>query len=228
MPRLARLVVPGQPHHIIHRGANRQVIFRDDQDFAYWLQIFGDAAHAQALKIHAYVLMSNHLHLLLTPPSKESLADAMKVTGVRYTYYFNHRYARTGPLWEGRYRATVIDSERYLLECYRYIDLNPVRAGVCSDPQEYRWSSFHHHISARLDPLVSDHPIFWALGNTPFDRDRAYAALIREGIAESTQRAISDATNKGWALGDGTFSADISNRTGRRANPAIRGRPSIK
>ena len=225
MPRLARLLVPGQPHHVIHRGINRQTIFHDDQDFGFWLKTFREASELRSLAVHAYVLMSNHLHLLVSPSSKNDLSETMKSVGLRYTKYYNQRYERIGPLWEGRYRSTVIDSEQYLLECYRYIDLNPVRARIVQSPGEYHWSSYAHHVNARIDPIVSDHQLFWALGNTPFDRERAYSALIDQGITESTQREIIEATNAEWALGSSTFAGKLTESTGRRAEKQKKGRP---
>ena len=225
MPRLARLIIPNQPHHVIQRGVARQAIFHDDQDFGFWLKSFRDALVLRPMAVHAYVLMSNHLHLLISPPDKESLSENMKSVGLRYTKYYNKRYERTGPLWDGRFRATVIDSDRYLLECYRYIDLNPVRAHVTLTPDQYRWSSYAHHISTRIDPLVSDHSLFWALGNTPFEREQAYKALIAEGVGEAIQHEIMAATNAEWALGSKQFAELVAEASGRRALQLKRGRP---
>lgn len=170
--------------------------------------------------------MPNHLHLLATPQDDTGLSRMMQWVGRHYVPYFNKKYQRTGTLWEGRYRATVIDSERYFLVCSRYIELNPVRAGLVSDPMQYQWSSLAHHIGVRSDPLVNDHMLYWALGNTPFDRELAYRNLIDLGLAADEANKITQATIKGWALGSDQFKATIGKLTVRRVTPAKRGRPA--
>lgn len=226
MARLPRLVVPHQPHHVIQRGNNRQTIFLDTDDHLFFLGWLKDAAKAFKVAIHAYVLMPNHLHLLATPQDDTGLSRMMQWVGRHYVPYFNKKYQRTGTLWEGRYRATVIDSERYFLVCSRYIELNPVRAGLVSDPMQYQWSSLAHHIGVRSDPLVNDHMLYWALGNTPFDRELAYRNLIDLGLAADEANKITQATIKGWALGSDQFKATIGKLTVRRVTPAKRGRPA--
>ena len=226
MARLPRLYVPGCPQHIILRGNGQRVVFLDDADRTAYLGWLAAVVHDYRLNLLAYVLMDNHVHLLAIPPAEGVLGRAMQSLGRRYVRYFNDRHGRAGTLWEGRYRATIVDSERYLLECMRYIDLNPVRAGAAAQPADWRWSSYHHHCGAIVDPMLSDHPLLWSMGNTPFARQAAYRALCAEGMQASAAQHISDATNKGWALGEGEFLTQIAPLASRRARPLVtRGRP---
>ncbi|MGB6054890.1 MAG: transposase [Burkholderiaceae bacterium] len=225
MARLPRLVVPGQPHHVIQRGNDRQLIFREPADYEVFLDWLGQAARQFKVAIHAYVLMPNHLHLLASPADQAGLGRMMQWVGRHYVPYFNHKYDRIGTLWQGRYKATVIDSERYFLVCSRYIELNPVRAGMLADPAQYRWSSCRHHIGGTPDPLVIDHALYWALGNTPFAREQAYRDLIGEAPTVDDIAALREATHKGWALGSARFTTALERQTERRVRPAKRGRP---
>lgn len=226
MARLPRLYVPGCPQHVIQRGNARRPVFMDDADRAAYLGWLAEAVRDYKLSLLAYVLMDNHVHLLAVPPAEGVLGRAMQSLGRRYVRYFNDRHHNAGTIWEGRYRATIVDSEHYLLGCMRYIDLNPVRAGMVRDPGAFRWSSYAHHAGAVIDPLITDHPIYWALGNTPFARHEAWRALCAEGMATADAQTISDATNKGWALGSDAFKAAIADTANRRPVPAKkRGRP---
>lgn len=226
MARLPRLVVPGQPHHIIQRGADRRDVFCDDGDHQVFLNWLREAARQYQVAIHAYVLMPNHLHLLATPADEVGLGRMMQWVGRHYVPYFNQKYGRVGTLWQGRYKTTVIDSERYFLTCSRYIELNPVRAGMLSDPGQYRWSSYAHHVGLHPDPLVTDHALYWALGNTPFAREAAYRDLAQQALTPEQIAALSEATLKGWALGSDQFKAGLEQQVERRVRPAKRGRPS--
>lgn len=228
MARLARLTVPGYPHHVIQRGNNRQAVFARTADHEFFLALLEEYAKQFGVAIHAYVLMSNHFHLLATPQTDQSIPQMMQALGRRYVRHFNAAQARTGTLWEGRYKSTVIDSEHYLLACMAYIDLNPVRAGMVSQPQDYAWSSHRHYAGTRMDKLITPHALYWALGNTPFAREAAYVELVRAGIAQQKQAALTQATLQGWALGDAGFVADLQKRTGRRVAKAARGRPSTR
>lgn len=228
MARLPRLVIPHQPHHVIQRGNNRHTIFVDAEDHAVFLGWLRESAKAFKVAIHAYVLMPNHLHLLATPSDETGLSRLMQWVGRHYVPYFNKKYARSGTLWEGRYRATVIDSERYFLICSRYIELNPLRAGLVADPLAYPWSSFAHHIGVKADPIITDHALYWSLGNTPFDRELAYKGMVEHGLSATDCRAITEATTKGWALGSEDFKAKLKGLTARRVTPAKRGRPPRK
>ena len=225
MARLPRLTVPGYPHHIIQRGNNRQAIFGDTADYELLLGLIDEHARKQHVAVHAYVLMSNHFHLLATPDTGDGIPQMMQAVGRRYVRNYNLRYARTGTLWEGRYRSTLIQAERHLLACMVYMDLNPVRAGMVADPGEYRWSSYQHYIGRRTDKLVNPHPLYWELGNTPFARDEAYAELVRAGISERERQALTESALRGWALGEPDYVADLQRRTERRVVRAPAGRP---
>lgn len=225
MARLPRLTVPGYPHHIIQRGNNRQAIFATTQDYETLLQLLDEHARAQEVAIHAYVLMSNHFHLLATPETAQGVPQMMQAVGRRYVRYFNQRQARTGTLWEGRYKSTLIQAERYLLACMVYLDLNPVRAGMVADPAVYRWSSHAHYTGRATDRLLTPHPLYWELGNTPFSRDAAYADLVQSGISSDQQRALTDSALRGWALGEADYVADLQRRTERRLTKTQAGRP---
>jgi len=225
MARLPRLVVPNQPHHIIQSGNDCQVVFRDPDDYVAFLGWLRDAARQFKIAIHAYVLMPNHVHLLVSPSDSTGLGRMMQWVGRHYVPYFNVKYHRTGTLWQGRYKATVIESEQYFLLCSRYIESNPVRTGLVAVPEDYPWSSFAHHAGIKADPLITDHPIFWALGNTPFDREASYKALMEQGIGARDVEALTQATLKGWALGSETFQKLLAKQIGRRVRPAKRGRP---
>ena len=228
MARLPRLTVPGYPHHIIQRGNNRQPIFGDKVDYELLLGLIDEHARKQHVAIHAYVLMSNHFHLLATPETAEGIPQVMQAVGRRYVRHYNLRHARTGTLWEGRYRSTLIQAERYLLACMVYIDLNPVRAGMVADPADYPWSSHQHYVGRHSDRLVTPHPLYWELGNTPFARDQAYAELVRTGISQSQQQALTDSALRGWALGEPDYVADLQRRTERRVVRSHAGRPRMK
>jgi putative transposase len=227
MARLPRLTIPGYPHHIVQRGNNRQAIFATDADYECLLTLLDEYARKCGVAVHAYVLMSNHFHLLATPESERSIPQMMQGVGRSYVRYFNHRQGRTGTLWEGRYRSTLIQTERYLLACMAYIDLNPVRAAMVSEPAEYRWSSHAHYVGRRRDKLITPHPLYWQLGNTPFARDAAYAELVQSGIGAEQQRALTESVLRGWALGEPDFVAELQRRTARRVSKAHAGRPTI-
>ena len=228
MARLPRLTVPGHAHHIIQRGNNRQAIFGFGGDYELLLDLLQEHAHKQQVAIHAYVLMSNHFHLLATPETAEGIPQMMQAVGRRYVRTFNLRYQRTGTLWEGRYRSTLIQTERYLLACMAYIDLNPVRAGLVAEPADYPWSSHRHYIGLKTDKLVTPHGLYWEMGNTPFARDQSYADMVRAGIGQEQQRALTDSALRGWALGEPDFVADLQRRTERRVVKAQAGRPFSK
>jgi putative transposase len=225
MARLPRLTLPGYAHHVILRGNNRQAIFSTPADYRFLLALLLENAKKCEVAIHAYVLMSNHFHLLATPSSSDGLPKLMQAVGRTYVRYFNHSQQRTGTLWEGRYRSTLIQTDRYLLTCMAYIDLNPVRAGLVSQPQDYPWSSHLHYLGLRTDPLITAHALVWDLGNTPFAREAAYAELVQSGINSVQQTALTDSALRGWALGEADFVADLQKRTQRRVAKSHPGRP---
>lgn len=228
MARLPRLTLPGYPHHVIQRGNNRQPIFANRADYEELIGLLAESAKRFEVDIHAYVLMSNHFHLLATPATADGLPHMMQAVGRRYVRYFNDSQGRSGTLWEGRYKSTLIQTDRYLLACMVYIDLNPVRAGLVAHPQDYPWSSHGHYIGLRADPLVTPHALFWELGNTPFAREAAYAELVHAGISAQAQSALTQSTLRGWALGEPDFVADLQKRTERRVSKSGAGRPVSK
>ena len=225
MARLPRLTLPGYPHHVIQRGNNRQAIFAKTADYQRLLDLLDDNARQFEVAIHAYVLMSNHFHLLVTPQTSDGLPQMMQAVGRRYVRYFNDSQQRSGTLWEGRYRSTLIQTDRYLLACMAYIDLNPVRAGLVAQAADYPWTSHGHYIGRQMDKLVTPHPLVWALGNTPFAREAAYAELVQAGVNPVHQSALTQATLSGWALGEPDFVADLQKRTQRRVAKGQVGRP---
>ena len=225
MARLPRLTVPGYPHHVIQRGNNRQSIFADREDFETMLSLLADNAQKFGVAVHAYVLMDNHFHLLLTPETAEGVPLMMQAVGRRYVRYFNDLHGRTGTLWEGRYRSTLVQTERYLLACMVYMDLNPVRAGMVAEARQHPWSSHRHYIGQVSDRRLSPPSVYWGLGNTPFAREAAYTELVHAGQSMAQQGAITDATLHGWALGDAAFTAELQKRTPRRITPSKPGRP---
>jgi putative transposase len=189
------------------------------------LDLLFEHSRAHKVDIHAYVLMGNHLHLLLTPQQDQCLPKMMQAVGRSYVQVFNKMHARTGTLWEGRYRCTLIQTDRYLLACMAYIDLNPVRAHMVAQPEDYAWSSYGHYAGLRTDRLITPHALCWSLGNTPFAREAAYAELVRAGISAEQLGALTNATLSGWALGDERFVADLQAQTERRLVKTKAGRP---
>ena len=225
MARQPRLTVAAYPHHIIQRGNNRQLIVLDDADRQFLLALWQAQAQACQVAVHAYVLMSNHFHLLVTPDTADGVPRMMQAVGRSYVRYFNNRHGRSGTLWEGRYRSTLIETERYLLACMVYIDLNPVRAGLAETAADYPWSSHRHNAGMSVDKLLTPHALLWSLGNTPFAREAAYRELVRAGVAPSQQQALTSATLSGWALGSEAFKRSLQDNTLRRVAPGQRGRP---
>lgn len=228
MARLPRLSVPGYPHHVIQRGNNRQAIFLADADRLRMLELLEDHARQHEVAVHAYVLMDNHFHLLLTPQTSDGLPRLMQSVGRRYVRYFNDCHGRSGTLWEGRYRSTLIEAESHLLTCMAYIDLNPVRAGLVTAARDYPWSSHAHYVGLRVDRMVTPHPLYWELGNTPFAREAAYAKLVQEGLSQQQQLALTESALRGWALGSADFMAALQTKTERRLSKSHPGRPLSK
>jgi len=225
MARLPRFAVPGFAHHVIQRGNNRQAIFVDDGDRQRFLALLLEHSRVHGVDVHAYVLMDNHFHLLVTPQQAGGLSGFMQAQGRAYVRGFNNRHGRSGTLWDGRYKSTVVQTQAYFLACMVYIDLNPVRAGLVERPQDHLWSSHRHYVGLHQDHLITAHPLYWQLGNTPFSREAAYADLVRAGLSSVQQRAIGEATASGWALGDAEFAQQLQQATRRRVAKAPAGRP---
>jgi len=223
MARLPRFVIPGQPQHVIVRGNNRSEIFCADGDYRFYLEKLKEACDKHRCEIHAYVLMTNHVHLLLTPCAENSISKAMQMLGRYYVQYFNYCYQRSGTLWEGRYKAALIDSDSYLLACMRYIEMNPVRAGMVSDPTHYPWSSYHINAWSRQDDLVEPHDEYLRLGGEGGARQAAYRQLFRSQLDNEMVSQIRDATNNAWVLGNDRFKQRIAQQLERRVEPSIRG-----
>lgn len=217
MPRRPRLVSSGVPLHIIQRGNNRQRCFLADADYLVYLGMLHKAAQLASCSVHAYVLMSNHVHVLATPDKDESAARMMKSVGERYVRYFNKRYERTGTLWDGRYKSCPVHDETYLMVCYRYVELNPVRAGMVEDPLHYRWSSYHANAFGARDDLIVTHTLYQALGNNHFEREVAYRELVLEAIGADQVDNLRDATNHNYACGNFKFRRAIAQATGQAA-----------
>jgi putative transposase len=227
MARLPRLTLPGYPHHVIQRGNNRQNIFVSLANYEVLLGLLRDNAEKFGVALHAYVLMTNHFHLLATPQTADGLPQMMQAVGRSYVRYFNDLQGRTGTLWEGRYKSTLIQTDRYLLACMAYIDLNPVRAGLVAHVTDYPWSSYGHYAGARADKLITPHPLYWELGNTPFAREAAYAELVRAGVTERQRVDLTQSALRGWALGEGEFVENLQKQTPRRVAKAAAGRPVL-
>jgi len=223
MARLPRLIVPDQPQHVIVRGNNRSEIFCAEEDYLFYLEKLQLACEKHGCNVHAYVLMTNHVHLLITPCTVQSLSKALQMLGRYYVQYFNFRYRRTGTLWEGRYKATLIDTEAYLFTCMRYIELNPVRAGMVSLPSEYSWSSYQCNALGEPNALVTPNQEYLRLGSTDTARQAAYRQLFEHHISDGNISKIREATNKAWVLGSDHFKEQIQLQLARRVEPAARG-----
>ena len=226
MPRRARLSIPGIPWHIIQRGNNRSVCFHAEEDFQCYLHYLQEFAAKFDCAIHAYVLMTNHVHLLLTPQRPDSASLLMKHLGQRYVQYINRTYKRSGTLWEGRFRSCLTQTEDYLLACYRYIELNPVRAAMVNQPQDYRWSSYHANALGKASNLIVPHEEYLRLGRGEDTRREAYRALFKAHLDEEIVGQIRNATNGNFALGGERFQKEIETALGRRARRGQAGRPS--
>ncbi|GHU05544.1 transposase [Betaproteobacteria bacterium] len=225
MPRRPRLALANVPLHLIQRGNNRQACFFADEDYRAYLDWLADSAHKAGCLIHAYVLMTNHVHLLVSAARSESPGEMMKLLGQRYVQYVNRNYRRSGSLWEGRYRSCPVQSEDYLLACQRYIELNPVRAGMVGHPAEYRWSSYRANAQGERDILIHPHYVYGALGADTGSRQAAYRDLFRYGLEPGLIDEIRRASNGNYALGNNVFAEQISAAVGHRVIPGKSGRP---
>ena len=225
MPRRPRIHLDGVPLHIVQRGHNRQPCFFAVADYLAYLEWLGDAARRTGCQIHAYALMTNHVHLLLTPGDAQAVARMMVMLGRRYVPYVNASYQRSGTLWEGRYKSSLIESESYLLACMRYIELNPVRAGLCPDPAHYRWSSYRANALGETTPLLSPHSLYATLGVDDASRQAAYSDLFDQVLPDKTITDIRLALTQAQPLGNSRFFDAIEQATGQRREAKPRGRP---
>jgi putative transposase len=225
MARLPRLVVANHLHYLIAQAHHQQVLFVDETDYQRFLSALADAARQYRVALHAYVLLPDRVHVLATPSDTLGLSKMMQAVGRIYVPYFNARHQRTGSLWGGRFRATVLDAVSYFNDCAHLIEYLPVQSGVSQDMAAYPWSSYPHHAGLQRQPWLTDHPVYWAMGNTPFDREAAYQRRCTQPPTPELTAAIEAATHKGWALGPEAFQASLSKLTQRRLQPARRGRP---
>jgi putative transposase len=225
MARQPRLIAPGLPHHVVQRGHNRQAVFLQPADRAKYLDLLFDHALRHRVAVHAFVLMDNHTHLLATPEAPDGLSKMMQALGREYVQTFNALHGRSGTVWEGRYRSTVVETERYLLACMVYIDLNPVRAGMVAVPAEFGWSSHRHWVGLQGEPRLTPHPVYWALGNTPFAREAAYRDMVHAGLSSEQVQALTNSALSGWVLGHDAFVQGLAAQTTRRIVPGRAGRP---
>ena len=225
MPRRPRVVLPHVPLHLIQRGNNRQLCFVADDDYRFYLDCLKEFAGNTGCRVHAYVLMTNHVHLLISADGSDAPGALMKALGQRYVQYFNRTYRRSGSLWEGRYRSCLTQAEDYLLACQRYIELNPVRAGMVAHPADYPWSSYRANAQGDEDALVTPHEIYLGLGVTQASRLAAYRELFRSELEPGLVEQIRQASNGNFALGSARFAEEIAAALGRRVTPGKSGRP---
>jgi putative transposase len=226
MARQPRLILPQQPHLVIQRGNDNQRIFRDDEDYERFLGWLKECARFYKVAVHAYVLLPSCVILLATPADEDGLALMMQKVGRYYVPWFNSKHARSGTLFQGRFRTAIVDAAHYLLACSRHIELAPVREHLAAGAPDYRWSSYAHHAGGRSDALVTDHTLYWGLGNTPFQREAAYTALVEQGQNNEELTLIDTALAKGAPVGSRAFMAELEKKTSRRILPAKRGRPA--
>lgn len=227
MARYPRLFLPNMPLHIVQRGHDRKAVFVEQADYSYYLENLRQAKLDHHIKVYGYCLMANHVHLLLAPGDDVySISRLMKILAARQTRYTNKLENRSGTLWEGRFKASLIDSDSYLLVCYRYVDLNPVRAKIVDTPLEYRWSSFGDHVGATHSGWLDDAPSFLALARTTSDRRAAYLDLVGQVIPVPQLNLIRSAIQRNQVTGSAEFQKQIAERTGRRISASAPGRPA--
>jgi putative transposase len=218
------MYVKGLPYHIVQRGNNREACFIEPENYQFYLDLWRQLSKRYGLAVHAYCLMTNHVHFLVTPTRDSAVSNTMKVVGSRYAQYINLRYQRTGTLWEGRHRASMVQSDRYLLCCYRYIELNPVRASMVTRPDEYRWSSYGCNAWGDVDWL-SPHEEYLRLGRTVAERGHAYRELFRHQLSEADLHLIRKAAHYCQPVGDDRFRLQIEVQYGIQPGQMHRGRP---
>lgn len=226
MARKPRFNLAEIPQHIVQRGNNRQATFFAEDDYRFYLDCLGEASTKYGSAIHAYVLITNHVHLLVTPGAPESISRTMQSVGRRYVQYVNYHYKRSGTLWEGRHKASLVQTERYLLTCCRYIELNPVRAGMVERPEDYPWSSHRANAQGADEGLIQPHPEYLALGVTQAERERAYRDLFSTHLDTEALNALRRAVNQELVTGGDRFTAEIETMLERRVRPTKRGRPT--
>ena len=225
MARLPRLYAPMVVQHVVQRPAAGRALFIDEESYLSFSALLAEAVRDHGIALHAYVLTPDELRLLATPTAAGSLGDAIQSIGRRYVPSINRRTGLVGPLWSRRYRSTLIDADTYLVDSMRFIEARPVASGLVSSPEQWRWSSYGHHVGREHQALISDHAAYWALGNTPFERQAIYRATFDEPPVATTEARIAETVERGWVLGDADFVSRISDGINRRSAPLRRGRP---
>jgi putative transposase len=225
MARRPRLAIAGQAHHLLQRGHNGQAVFSDEGDCQQYLSCLHAAAREHRVQLHAYALMPDHVHLLVTPDTAAGVSKLMQSLGRRYVVWFNQRHGRSGTLWEGRFQAAVVQGDRHVLDCQCFIESNPVRSGLVSDLLEFAWTSAAHHLGRRQDAHLTDARAFWRLGNTPFERQARYQQRLAEGLSDSEVQRLQTATRQGGVYGDAEFIRQLSAEAARPLISRPRGRP---
>jgi len=228
MPRKPRFIVPDVPVHVVQRGRSREPVFYDDADYLVYLRRLKDAAERYHCKIHAYVLMTNHIHILATPSDTQGISRMMQYIGRHYVPYINRTYGGSGSIWEGRYKANLVQDEIYLLTCMRYIELNPVRANMTNTPEQYRWSSFHRNGRGQKDEIVTPHDLYHRLGKNEENRRFCYASLFEVHVSDCELDDIRKAWQTGTPLGNDSFRQKIEDNLGCTVGQSRRGRPNLK
>jgi putative transposase len=228
MPRRPRIQLDNVPLHIVQRGHNREACFFGEEDYQSYLHWLGEALGDHECRLHAYVLMTNHVHLLLTPKKAISVPRLIMSLGRRYVQYINRTHGRTGTLWDSRYKSSVVHADSYLLTCQRYIELNPVRAAMVEDPAHYRWSSYRHNALGQANTLITPHPLYTAIAATNSTRQAAYRALFRSELDAAAIDDIRLALNQNQPLGNSRFHAQIERKLGERREARPRGRPRLE
>ena len=227
MARKPRFTLPGIPQHIIQRGNNRAPCFFAEDDYLRYLEVLEESAEKNGVAIHAYVLMTNHVHLLATPGHEHGISHMMQDLGRKYVRYINMAYHRSGTLWEGRFKASLVDSQAYLLTCMRYIEFNTVRAGMVSHPGEYRWSSYAYNATGAIDGLITSHPLYVSLATDEEQRRYRYCELFRTHMEDSDLHEIREALSQELVLGRDDFKSQIEEMAQRQTRPGQRGRPRV-
>jgi len=222
---MLRMYLPGIPAHIVQRGNNREPCFFNDDDYYFYLERLEPALKRYKVSLHAYVLMTNHVHLLMTPADAEGISRVMSLLGQQYVRHINKTYRRSGTLWEGRHKASVVNTDEYLLQCYRYIELNPVRAEMVSAPEAYPWSSYGYHAWNRENALIDDHELYLALGVSPSARCDAYRELFQYELSDDDIHIINQSIHYNYPLGNDRFREKIEAVLKRKVGYARQGRP---
>ena len=219
------MYVAGYAYHVVQRGNNREACFFHEENYQFYLDVMGECLSRYGVQLHAYCLMTNHVHLLMSPQDETGISNVMKVLASRYAYALNKAYRRSGTIWEGRHKASAVSNGDYLLKCYRYIELNPVAANMVQRPEAYRWSSYHHNAWGDESGLISPHPDYLALSSDHNLRCNAYRELFATQLSEQDLHGFRTAAHYCMPVGDNRFCEQVATATGRALGHATLGRP---